>query len=153
ESLVLRAEQISYTKGKSVEIGRVVPLDASMLPELRADGAVYVIARPHVVWDGPEPWRGLAAHLASRAPAAPPERAMLVVPLVYKGMPLGVLKVAARHANAFGDREARIASRLVPFAAAAMAHAQATVRFEARLLETEKRAAMSDLARGVAHDV
>src|SRR5439155_18166784 len=68
EALTLRAEQISYTKGKSVEIGRTVPLDATLRMELGADGAVYVIARPHVAWDGPEPWRGLAAHLATRNP-------------------------------------------------------------------------------------
>jgi signal transduction histidine kinase len=153
ECLTLRAEQISYIKGKSAEIGRTVPADAALRSHIRTDCAVHVIVRSHIVWEGPEPWRGLAAHLAVRNATAPPERALLVVPIVYKSRLLGVLKVSACSADAFGEREARTASRLVPFAAAALAHAQATLRFEEQLLETEKRAAMSDLARGVAHDV
>ncbi len=78
---------------------------------------------------------------------------MLVVPLWYKGRLLGVLKVSSTDPAFFGDREQRLAERLLPFAVAALAHAEAAIRFEEQIVETEKRAALSDLARGVAHDV
>ncbi len=151
--LRLRAEQISYAKAKSTEIGRIISVDPSLQARVRGEALVHVVTRSHTSWDGVDPWAALSAQLAGATLDAPPERAHVLIPVVYRGGSWGVIKVASRRADAFGPREARIAARLQPFAAAALAHAQEAQRFETQLMETEKRAAMSDLARGVAHDV
>ncbi len=154
DTLVLRAEQIAWTKGKSVEIGRTVALDG-LLRGLggRDGGSVQALARGGEGWHGVQPWGTLAARFAASTDNGPPERSMLLLPLPYKGRILGVLKVSSADDGVFGEREQRLAARLLPFAVAALAHAEAANRFEQQLVESEKRAALSDLARGVAHDV
>jgi signal transduction histidine kinase len=81
------------------------------------------------------------------------EYSMLCAPLATREGVLGVLKVAARHPDAFSDYEADLVRRFTPLAALAIQNSQRTVTLEAKMLEAEKKHAVANLLRGVSHDV
>jgi signal transduction histidine kinase len=81
------------------------------------------------------------------------ESAMLCAPLATRDGVLGVLKVAARQAGAFGAYEAELLQRFVPVAAVAIQNSQRTLTLETKMLEAEKKHAVANLIRGVSHDI
>ncbi len=151
------AETITWKKGKSDKIGMKFPLSESGLGLLYA-GKVYGFHRPAHTW---EEWTGGAAvNLAelldtngSEGTAAPPDRSILCAPLVTRERVLGLLKVSAKHAGSFGPYEADLVGQLLPHASIALQNAQRTESLELNLLQAERKHAMANLARGVAHDV
>ncbi len=151
------AETITWKKGKSDKIGMKFPLSESGLGLLYA-GKVYGFHRPAQTW---EEWtEGAAVNLAelldthgSEGAAAPPDRSILCAPLVTRERVLGLLKVSAKHAGSFGPYEADLVGQLLPHASIALQNAQRTESLELNLLQAERKHAMANLARGVAHDV
>jgi signal transduction histidine kinase len=158
-SLEVVAETITWKKGKSDKIGLKLSLPEPLLTLLHP-GVVYGFDRPGKAW---EEWTGSeAVNLAelldttSRATAsgdAPPDRSMLCAPLATHERVLGLLKVAAKHAGSLGSYEAELVGQFLPHASIALQNSQRTASLEMNLLQAERKHAMADLARGVAHDV
>jgi GAF domain-containing protein len=157
-TLEVVAETITWKKGKSDKIGLKLPLPGSLLTLLRP-GMVYGFNRPTQAW---EEWTGsdavgLADLLDTHGPEAqsvvPLDRSMLCAPLATRERVLGLLKIAAKHSGSLASYEAELVSQFLPHASIALQNSQRTQSLELNLIQAERKHAMADLARGVAHDV
>jgi signal transduction histidine kinase len=157
--LEIVAETVPWKKGKSTKIGLKLPVAEPLMVLLRP-GVVYGYDRRAESW---EEWTEAGAvKLAefldtnsadSASGAAPLDRSMLCAPLVTPDRVLGVLKVTAKHASFFGAYEAGLVEQFLPHVSIALQHGQRTQSLELNLIEAERKHAMANLARGVAHDV
>jgi signal transduction histidine kinase len=158
-ALEVVAETITWKKGKSDKIGAKLPVPSPVLELLRPD-MVYGFDRGDSAW---QEWTGsraasLAEFLDANDAATQPQDApcyhsMLCAPLATRDGLLGLLKVAGAHAGSFGPYEAELVGQFLPHALIALQNAQRTETLELNLLQAERKHAMADLARGVAHDV
>jgi signal transduction histidine kinase len=158
-TLELVAEQIAWFKGKSCLIGRKLPMTDNIWALLQ-ENLVYGFNRRGGGW---REWSGQEsirlAELLDYNETSPGstsdrrEHCMLCAPLATREGVLGVLKVAARHPDAFNGYEADLVRRFTPLAAVAIQNSQRTVTLEAKMLEAEKKHAVANLLRGVSHDV
>jgi two-component system, NtrC family, sensor kinase len=164
-ALVLAAEQIAWTKGKSRRIGKRFPLDEDAHRALASE-TVFGFDRVDDAWrewDDRAPGGATALALARLLDYNRPggramhddlrEGAMIVAPLATGDGLFGVLKVAARHPGAFSTWDAELVERFRSQAAVAIQNSQRAESLQARMLQAEKKHAMADLARSVAHDV
>ena len=161
EDLELVAEQLAWRKGKSRVIGRRRAISDDLRAAL-ADGVVRGFTRAGGGW---EPWEpgspaGLAELLdwgdtpgTSDAGESCAEGEIICAPMATRDGMLAVLKVSARHAGTFGPYEAGLVSEFVPQASVALQNSRRAETLQAKMLEAERKHAMADLARGVAHDV
>jgi two-component system NtrC family sensor kinase len=153
------AETITWKKGKSDKIGLKLPL-AQPLLALLEPGVAFGFDRPAEAW---EEWTtgnavGLAELLDINSSDAgsgnvPLDRSMLCAPLATRDRVLGLLKVASKHSGWFGSYEAELVAQFLPHASIALQNSQRTQSLEQNLIQAERKHAMADLARGVAHDV
>jgi signal transduction histidine kinase len=154
------AERVTWKKGKSDKIGVAIDVDEG-LRQLLQPGAVFGFDRPSGQW---QEWTDLkGSRLATIldynagnevAGAAPPrERSLICAPLTSRDNLLGLLKVTARQPGAFGPYEAELVAQFLPHASIALQNSQRTESLELNLIQAERKHAMADLARGVAHDV
>jgi two-component system NtrC family sensor kinase len=157
--LRLVAEQIAWTKAKSHRIGLELPVDSSLRGMLDA-GQTYGFDRRGDGWRewSGKPVAGLAELLDyhGRGPAEGEglrEGAMLCAPLVTRDGIVGVLKVAARHPGKLTMFDAELVERFRSQAAVAIQNLHRTESLQARMLTAERKHAMAELARTVAHDV
>ncbi len=159
--LVLHAEQIAWVKAKSRRIGRRIKVPETVRPMLRRAGGVSIVcpvaARPGGRKKGGDTNRErmrLARLLRwggkGREPA---EGTILMAPLHYENQLLGVLKIAARSAGAFGATESAAVARVLPHIVSVIHNARRALSMEERIIAAEKKHAMADLARAISHDV
>jgi signal transduction histidine kinase len=157
-TLRLVAEQIAWVKGKSRRIG----LGLALTEEVRAAigaGEVFGFERSRDGWTEwkKRPVTSVAELLDyNRGEGEVPEAregSMLCAPLATADGLLGVLKVASRHPGTFGPYEAGLVERFRSHVALAIRNSQRVESFHARMVEAERKHAMADLARSVAHDV
>lgn len=152
------AEQIAWTKGKSRRVGLRLAVPPQLADLLRA-GALAGFDRDGARW---LPWGGgdggggelaelLDYNRADEAEAR--EVALLCAPLAVHGGFHGVLKIASRHRGGLGAYEAELVRRFLPHVAVALQNAHRAERLEARVLEADRKLAVANFARGVAHDV
>jgi signal transduction histidine kinase len=152
------AETITWKKGKSEKIGLKLPLPDSLLSLLR-QGVVFGFDRPAQTWEEwtPSQTVALAGLLGAQRSGAedgvPLSRSMLCAPLVTRERVVGLLKIAARHSGFFRPYEAELVRQFLPHASIALQNSQRTASLEENLVQAERKHAMADLARGVAHDV
>lgn len=158
-ALEVVAEQIAWQKGKSDNVGLTIPL-SDRVREALLEGAFFGFDRNGNGW---HQWAGPASPelvelldynplaASERFPAA--ENSLLCLPLVTRNGLLGALKVAAVHPGALRDYEAELLLQFLPQAAVAIQNLQRTENLEQQVIATERKAAMADLARGVAHDI
>lgn len=118
-SLQLRAEKITWEKGKSRLVGLPVELGSEVMPELQ-DGQPGMARRgPGESWRAETPALGrLAGRLAFHS--EPLETALLWMPLLVRDRLLGLLKLASRRAGAFDAEDAAAVARLSEPATAAI---------------------------------
>jgi len=157
----LVAEQLAWRKGKSRVIGRRRAISDDLRAAL-ADGKVRGFTRSGGEWD---PWErdsppGLPALLdwgdssgASESGETCAEGEIICAPMTTRDGMLAVLKVSARHPGTFGAYEAALVSEFVPQASVALQNSRRAETLQSKMLEAERKHAMADLARGVAHDV
>jgi signal transduction histidine kinase len=158
-ALEVVAERISWKKGKSDKVGLQVALDDHLLQFLRPE-IVHGFDRPGDAW---REWTGSGAvELANlldynqsdaSRDGASVERSMLCAPLTARDRALGLLKVTARKAGSFGAYEAELIGQLLPHVSIALQNSQRAESLELNLIQAERKHAMAELARGVAHDV
>lgn len=158
DTLEVAAETITWKKGKSDRIGLKIPLPETLLSLLRP-GVVYGFDRPMEAW---EEWTeagavGLADLVDTLGPetqsTGPRGRSMLCAPLATRDRSLGLLKIAAKHSGSFAAYEAELVRQFLPHASIAVQNSQRTESLEQNLIQAERKHAMANLARGVAHDV
>jgi len=158
DALQLAAEQIAWRKAKSGRIG----LRLALTPALRAKmatGGVRAFERVGGAWrgvghdDGAELAELLDDDAGDDRAPAPREAALLCAPLVARAEVVGALKVASLARGSLAAYEADLMAAFLPQAALAIHNSRHTAFLEARMLAAEKKHAMADLARGVAHDV
>lgn len=154
--LVLHAEQVAWTKMKSRRIGRRVKIPESLRGALRRSTSLAIVS--------PGPARGAAGSVADRNRIArllrwggkgrePAEGTILIAPLHHDNQMMGLLKIAARRAGAFGDAEAEAVGRVVPHIVSVIHNSRQALSMGERILTAEKKHAMADLARAISHDV
>ena len=155
-SLRLVAEQIAWTKAKSERIGLRIPLTDDAAALLQSE-KVYGFDRHGDSW---REWRdqpagGLAALLDyNRAEHGTlREASMLCAPLVTRDSLVGVLKIAARHAEQLKPFDAELVEHFRSQAAVAIQNLHRTESLRARVVAAERKHAMADLARSVSHDL
>ena len=158
-ALEVVAEQVAWRKAKGENVGRRLSLSAT-LREALGRSAVLGFDR-----DGPEwrDWTGgdaampaeLLDHdlLARAGTFAASEGAVLYASLATREGLLGVLKVASVHPGSFRAYEVELISQFPPQAAVALRNARRVEGLERRMIDAERKHAMADLARSVAHDV
>jgi signal transduction histidine kinase len=160
--LVLHAEQIAWVKAKSRRIGRRLKLPETVRPMLRRAGSVMLVspaATPHPGRsDGDGGIAGERLRLArllrwGGKGSEPAEGSILIAPLHYENQLIGVLKIAARRAGAFGTIESDAVARVVPYIVSVIHNARRALSMEERIIAAEKKHAMADLARAISHDV
>jgi signal transduction histidine kinase len=157
-TLEVVAEAITWKKGKSDRIGQKIPLPDSLL-DLLCPGVVYGFDRPANAW---EEWTNaggarlaelLDEHGRQGQSVVPPERSMICAPLATTERSLGLLRIAAKHCGTFSAYEAELVSHFLPHASIAVQNSKRTESLEMNLIQAERKHAMADLARGVAHDI
>ncbi|HUD72484.1 MAG TPA: ATP-binding protein [Dongiaceae bacterium] len=164
--LVLHAEQVAWEKQKSRRIGRKIHVPDELRGLLRRPGAVRVLT-----FDPPRPRRDGGA--ATPHPPAggdglpalgrllrwggrgkePAEGTLLLAPMHHDNELLGLLKIAAIRPGAFGEPEAEAVSRVLRHVASVIHLSRRALSMEERMIESEKKHAMADLARAISHDV
>ncbi len=172
EALELVAEQIAWAKAKSRRIGCHLELDEAARKEL-GSGRVRLYERENVPPEGdkrnnaPEgdkrqgSWRdphGGPTSLPERldleaSPSAPAEVSMLCAPIVTPEGALGVLKISAKRPGVLGGYEARLVEEFLPLASLAVQFSVRTESLQKRVLQSERKHALANLTRGIAHDV
>jgi len=158
-SLEIVAEQISWRKAKSQMVGTKLPLSSELLALLCGEEIVG-FDRDERSWSS---WSGdgrtqlaelLDFHRNHRgSPELVLENAILCAPLTTRDGLLGLLKVAAIRNGTFGRYEAELIGQFLPQAALALHGWRRTQSLEMQVLAAERKHAMADLARGVAHDI
>jgi two-component system NtrC family sensor kinase len=177
--LVLHAEQVAWTKGKSRRIGKRIRVPRELRAGLHRPGAEPFAwsapprAKKKGAAGGSAP--GALVQATSRAPGGtsaktseegvaqllrwggrgrePAEESLLVATLHHDGSLLGVLKIAAQRRRAFGPPEARAVGAVLRHVASVIHLSRRALSMEERILEAEKKHAMADLARAISHDV
>jgi two-component system, NtrC family, sensor kinase len=158
-SLRLEAEQIAWTKAKSVRIGLRVAVPSDLRRVLES-GRVYGFNREGtswVEWSG-EPASDLAALLdynrdGDDLPGHVRENCMLCAPLVTRDGLVGLVKVAARDPGRLSQYDSELVEQFRSQAAIAIQNLKRTESFRSRMLTAERKHAMAELARSVSHDV
>jgi two-component system, NtrC family, sensor kinase len=158
-SLRVVAEQIAWTKAKSVRIGLRIPITDDAAALLQSE-QVYGFDRHGDTW---REWRGqpaagLAALLDYNSGDGAEgdtvrEASMLCAPLVTRDSLVGVLKIAARYPEQLKPFDAELVEHFRSQAAIAIQNLHRAESLRARVVTAERKHAMADLARSVSHDV
>ncbi len=153
----LVAEQIAWTKAKSKRIGQRVELDFSQcghLPEIEIG----------LFTNSPDGWTpSIPSRLSSvverlaEAPVlsdgAPGEQCILCAYVRTPDGSLGILKVSSRGSACLGTFEAQLVERLMPMLSLVLQYLHRTEILEDQVLQAERKGALADISRGIAHDV
>ncbi len=152
-------EQIAWTKARSRRIGLRLPISDAAGVWLQS-GRVYGFNRGASGWEG---WTGqpvttLAELLDYNTDHAGGERhareaSLLCAPLVTRDGLVGMLKIAACNPGQLTPYDADLVEHFRAHAAVAIQNLHRTESLRARVLAAERKHAMADLARTVAHDV
>jgi two-component system NtrC family sensor kinase len=158
-SLRVVAEQIAWTKAKSERIGLRIPITADAAALLQSE-KVYGVDRYGDSWREwkDQPAGALAALLDYNTGEGDDgenlrEASMLCAPLVTRDSLVGVLKIAARHAEQLKPFDAELVEHFRSQAAIAIQNLHRTESLRARVVTAERKHAMADLARSVSHDL
>ena len=156
---ILVAEQIACAKIPSDRIGLRIPIPSGVRLAVESE-TISGIVRSRDEWrdryNSPAPALGsLLEFRTSDSPQGdlPPEQSILCVAITSRRSLLGFIKIAGQELDSLGPYEASLLAELLPDVALAVDYGEATDALKARLLAAERKHAMAELARGVAHDV
>lgn len=157
-ALTIAAEQIAWRKGKSARIGAAVALgqDARLVLE---SGQVWGFSRAGDKWSAWDPlapsalleWMGAGIPLAAHDEPAAAE--VICAPLRSGDSLSGLLRLSAQAPGSFGPYEADLVGAFLPQAMVAIQNAQRTEALQDKVIQSERKHAMAELARGVSHDL
>ena len=166
DEIKLVAEQVAWRKGGSSVVGTLHKLTPAAREVLERGDALGFDRDASGEWrawgQAPgEPIEDAVGDLLAlldynRATGAPEERcerSMLCVPLVGRRGALGFLKVACRRPGFLGLWEADLVGRFMPQIAVSLRNLERASNLRIGAEAAERKSALADLARGVAHDV
>lgn len=153
------AEKRAWHRGKGRRVGSSIPVSADEWHALTAGSVVgyRLVEGQWMSWDGGPPAQWL--HDLARPPAGatpthePMMREALAAPLISRDSSPTVIVVAGQTSELFGEYEASLLLSFIPSVSIALQNSRRTETLQSQLLETERKHAMADLARSVAHDV
>lgn len=157
-ALAIAAEQIAWRKGKSARIGAAVSI-ADDARAVLATGKVWGFSRDGSKWSAWDPLApaALAAWMDAGIPRAPhdePAGAEAICAPLRSGDSLaGILRLSAQHRGTFGPYEAELVEAFLPQAMVAIQNTQRTEALQDKVIQSERKHAMAELARGVSHDL
>ncbi|MCA9114860.1 MAG: hypothetical protein KDA79_07210 [Planctomycetaceae bacterium] len=158
-SLEIVAEQITVQKVKSQNVGLKLPVTPELQQVLLKYPALGFDRRDGLWTEWTSTCDLELAELLDYNPQAHSdcsplaENSIVCAPLHTRNGLLGVLKVATVHPGSLGQYETDLLSQFLPQAAVALQNLRKTEQLEQQVLIAERKNAMADLARGVAHDV
>jgi two-component system, NtrC family, sensor kinase len=156
--LELKAEQLAWRKGRSRRIGLCAAVPEAVAESLlRGDVGGYTLRSGQwSAWDARASgelatWleSSLGMHEAEDSGATE----VIVAPLLSGNRLVGLLRIAASTPGCFGPFEAQLVTAFLPHVIVAIQNVRRTERLQDQVLESERKHAMAELARGVAHDV
>ncbi len=154
--LELVAEQIAWTKAKSLRIGTSITV-SPQLREVLADETVLLLEQDENGWpekDHPHLVEFIGdLHRRMAGVDAPPEVAVLLAPVWTPAGNLAVLRVAARRLGVLGAYERDLLPEFLPLASLAVQFSMRTESLEEQVLQSERKHVLANLTRGIAHDV
>ncbi|MCB2230844.1 HAMP domain-containing histidine kinase [bacterium] len=157
DPLELIAEQIAWTKAKSRRIGQKIEIPEEVARDLKVPGVRLCDSDGEGWWESPGGREsGLAALLdagGGEDGIPPPERAMLCAVVATPDGSIGLLKVSSQNRSALGGFEAALVQRLLPLVSVALQFLHRTGELEDQILRAERKYALANLTRGIAHDV
>ncbi|MHC4992762.1 MAG: sensor histidine kinase [Planctomycetota bacterium] len=157
--LEIAAEKMAWRRGKSRRVGQRIDLGPNDFSELSERGVTGFRrdAAGIVAWDEHRGYAWLEqltmSPMIGTEHEPPPIGELLVAPASTRDGLRAVLVVGAVHADTFGEYEMNLLGSFLPQVSVALQNSRRTEALEAKMLETERKQAMADLARGVAHDV
>lgn len=155
----IAAEKLAWRHGKSQRVGAVTEVAPAELLSLQTAGVCGYVRREQrfVRWKTETPadeWlQQLLNQPCTRSPQEPPIGEALVAPLATRDGLRAALVVSAIHVGLLGEYEGELVSSFLPQVSISLQNSRWAEAMEAGMLETERKHAMADLARGVAHDV
>ncbi len=157
-ALELVAEQLAFRKGRSARIGAAVVLPEALRSALSTPGSRGVSRRGDrwIPWDedaGENLGDWLQSALPPIAADAPLPSELIVAPLLATSDLVGVLMIAALHPGTFWPYECELVDALLPHAILSLRNARRNETLEDQVIQSERKHAMAELARGVSHDV
>ncbi|MBM4114228.1 MAG: HAMP domain-containing histidine kinase, partial [Phycisphaerae bacterium] len=159
-ALEMVAEQLAFRKGRSARIGAAVAISDARRAALGAAGSRGFSRRGGAwrAWDErTDADSNLAEWLESALPPilaeAPVPAEIIVAPLLAHGDLVGVVRIAAMHAGTFWPYECELVDALLPHALLSLRNARRAESLEDQVIQSERKHAMAELARGVSHDV
>jgi two-component system, NtrC family, sensor kinase len=148
--LVVRAEIIAWTKGKSARIGSTISLNQEEV-EFISSLAEATVIDPNSPGN-PAP-RSLCERLHAVAPDAPPTRSVIHAALRQKDETVGLLLIRALAPDAFVEADKQTIDSFLHIVSATALHSEFFRQQQDRLLDAERRTALGDLARAISHDL
>jgi len=153
----LVAEQIAWKKARSKRIGQKVSLDATVCgnaTEIR----IGLFRKSNGTWvaSGSNELQAIAEclePLSASGDGAPDERCMLCAFVHTPDGTTGILKVSSHEPMSLGSFEAQLLDRLMPMLSLVLQFLHRTGQLEDQVLQAERKGALADLSRGIAHDV
>ncbi len=154
DTLELVAEQIAWTKARSLQIGLRLPLDEATRRQL-SKSAVRLYERTSEGWHAPRDRSdtSLPALLSDETGKVPSEVSMLCAPIATPAGALGLLKISARRSGVLGGYEAKLVEEFLPLASLAVQFSVRTESLQEQVLLSERKHALANLTRGITHDV
>lgn len=155
--LQLVAEQIAWTKAKSKWIGMTVPYHETLVHELGVAG-VRLFRRRHGAWQSPhEKYSPVLAealaHDSRKSDHAPAENALLCAVVRTPDGAAGVFRLAFQRNDAVGRFEVKLVERFMPLLSLSLQFLHRTGVLTEQVLQAERKNALANLSRGIAHDV
>jgi two-component system NtrC family sensor kinase len=157
ESLTLIAEQVAWKKGKSKSIGLKLSTEGCPARELAFSG-VRLFKRSDDRWvdqqsNGDSCLVDLLDYNRRFSSDVPREEALIIAVVHTPDNSTGILRVASRMKDALGKFEVALIEQFIPLMSLSVQFLLKTWALKREILEAERKNALVDVARGVAHDV
>lgn len=155
-SFELVAEQITWKKARSRRIGQRVNLNVEDCRNLHKI-KIGIFRKANGVWvaTGSNDLHPLAECMVEEGfgEVSPEEQCLLCAHVQMPDGSTGVLKIASCDPTSLGTYEAQLVDRLMPILSLVLQFLHRTEQLEYQVLQAERKGALADLSRGIAHDV
>jgi two-component system, NtrC family, sensor kinase len=156
-AFLVQAEKITWRKAKSERIGAQLPADAETVRLLLSSHQPLLFHRAeNGTWFGtrqPDSLGLMELLDYNHRGDSPAENTVLCAVLHSKDRLLGLLKISSCARQAFDADDVNVVQEFLPQANAAIRLSRLSETLHERTVESEKRAGILEIARGVSHDV
>ena len=153
DTIELIAEQIAWTKARSLQIGRQIELPPQVMAQLKS-GGTRLFERRGEHWQDANGNTELLRLLDYGASRESPKEVSAVCSVISTPVgAMGILKIAARNRDVLCDYEVNLVEEFVPLASLALQFLTRTEDLQERVVQSERKHALANLTRGITHDM